>query len=118
MILTEKFCDEAFKSIRFNKRNMEVTLCTIQSEWVSKLYVYNPSEVAVINDIINTIYSLVHYRKHWDKMQFWYKKRVLGLLYRNKRLFLDSKAMKWSNIDRYDILQGIGNSYWNADIRK
>lgn len=113
-MISEQLCDEAFKSIRFNKRNMEVTLSTIQSEWVSKLYVYNPSEVDVINDIINTIHRLIYCRKYWDKLQLWYKKRILGFLYRNKILFLDNKAIQWSNIDRYDILQSVGNSYWCA----
>lgn len=114
MIITEEYCDKAFSSIRFSKRNMETTLLEIQSNWVSKLYVYNRSEVDIVCCILNDILHLVSCRRYWNKLSDFNKKRVLGFLYRNKRLFLDNKAFRWTNIEDFSVLVSIGNSYWNV----
>lgn len=117
MIITETFCDKAFKDIRFNKKNMENALSLIRTDWVSKLYAYNPKEVHIVSSLIDTVFEVMHYRKKWDSFDIHTKKSILGFLYRNKRLFLDLKSLSWKNIEDYYIFNSVGNSYWSADIR-
>ena len=113
-MVTEEYCEKAFSSIRFYKRNMEISLLEIQSNWVSKLYIYNRSEVEIVCSILNDISHLINNRRYWNKLSYYNKKRVLGFLYRNKRLFLGNKAFQWTNIDNFSILVNVGNSYWNV----
>lgn len=117
MIITENFCDKAFKDIRFNKKNMERALSLIRTNWVSKLYTYNPNEAHIVNSLIDTVFGVMYYRKKWDSFDIYTKKSILGFLFRNKRLFLDLKAFSWSSIEDYYIFNSIGNSYWNSDTR-
>lgn len=117
MIITETFCDKAFKDIRFNKKNMESALLLIRTNWVSKLYTYSPNEVHIVCSLIDTVFGVMHYRKKWDSFDIRTKKSILGFLFRNKRLFLGLKAFSWKNIEDYCVFNSVGNSYWNVDIR-
>ena len=117
MIITETFCDKAFKDIRFNKKNMESALSLVRTNWVSKLYAYNPNEVHIVSSLIDTVFRVMYCRKKWDSFDIHTKKSILGFLFRNKRLFLDLKAFSWKNIEDYWAFNSIGNSYWNVDIR-
>lgn len=117
MIITEDFCDKAFELIKFNKNNMQSVIATIRTSWVSTLFTYNRSEASIVENILDTIFRLMYNRRLWQSLDIYTKKNILGFLYRNKRLFLDSKALNWKDIDTYDTFQRIGNSHWDVNLK-
>ena len=117
-MITEQFCDDAMKVIRFDKNNMELAIAKIRTNWVSKLYAYQPSEVSVVTNILDILFRLMYNRKLWMSLDVYIKKSVLGFLYRNKTFLQDSKALTWENAEEYRVFQSVGNSYWFADVRE